>query len=78
MTRLPGQKGVPMHVIVDRELCVGAGLCVLSAAEVFDQSDEDGRVLLRSRPELLATERALAAALLCPSGALSTAEGAAR
>ncbi|MDI1461450.1 (4Fe-4S)-binding protein [Catellatospora sp. KI3] len=67
-----------MHVIVDRELCVGAGLCVLSAADLFDQNEEDGQVVLRDAAAQLSTERALAAAQLCPSGALSAVEGTAR
>ncbi|MEO3873890.1 ferredoxin [Nonomuraea sp. B12E4] len=35
-----------MKVTVDRELCVGSGQCVLSTAQVFDQRDEDGAVVL--------------------------------
>lgn len=35
-----------MKIIIDEDKCVGAGQCVLSAAEVFDQRDEDGIVVL--------------------------------
>ncbi|MCU1683823.1 MAG: ferredoxin [Amycolatopsis sp.] len=35
-----------MHVSIDEQACVGAGQCVLSAPEVFDQRDDDGIVLL--------------------------------
>ncbi|GFE13334.1 ferredoxin [Streptomyces glebosus] len=35
-----------MKVIIDEDKCVGAGQCVLAAAEVFDQRDEDGIVVL--------------------------------
>ena len=35
-----------MRVRVDREVCVGAGMCALTEPEVFDQDPEDGRVVL--------------------------------
>ncbi|RSN56438.1 ferredoxin [Amycolatopsis sp. WAC 04182] len=35
-----------MKLEVDRDRCVGAGMCVLTAPEVFAQDDEDGRVRL--------------------------------
>lgn len=35
-----------MKVIIDENKCVGAGQCVLAAADVFDQRDEDGIVVL--------------------------------
>jgi len=35
-----------VRVLADRDRCVGAGQCVLSAPDVFDQSDQDGRVLI--------------------------------
>ncbi|MFG2494525.1 ferredoxin [Streptomyces caniferus] len=35
-----------MKVIVDEDKCVGAGQCVLAAAEVFDQREDDGVVVL--------------------------------
>ncbi|MFH9227237.1 ferredoxin [Streptomyces lydicus] len=35
-----------MKVIIDENKCVGAGQCVLAAAGVFDQRDEDGIVVL--------------------------------
>jgi ferredoxin len=64
-----------MRVVADTARCVGAGQCVLTDPDTFDQSDEDGTVvLLRERP---ADERALArvreAVHICPSRALSLA-----
>jgi ferredoxin len=58
-----------MRVTADREVCVGAGMCVLTAPEVFDQ-DDDGIVVVR-RPAPVGAEADLAreAADLCPSGA---------
>ena len=35
-----------MKVTVDQDKCVSSGQCVLNAAEVFDQRDEDGVVVL--------------------------------
>lgn len=64
-----------MKVEVDREVCVGAGMCALTAPETFDQDDEDGRVVLLDPappPEQHATVRE--AAQLCPSGAITVVE----
>lgn len=35
-----------VRILADRDRCIGAGQCVLSAPDVFDQSDDDGRVLI--------------------------------
>ncbi|MCS0635327.1 ferredoxin [Streptomyces sp. LP05-1] len=35
-----------MRIEIDRDLCCGAGTCVLLAPGVFDQDDEDGTVIL--------------------------------
>ncbi len=46
-------------------------MCVLSAADVFDQSDEDGLViLLNERPDERETARVTEAAHRCPSQAI--------
>ena len=63
-----------MRIIIDRERCVGAGQCVLSTPELFDQSAEDGRVLVRDALREIGAEAARTAVYLCPSGALSLAE----
>ena len=64
-----------MRVAVDREICISAGMCVLTAPEVFDQDEEDGRVILLV-PEPLDPDddKVRRAAMLCPSGALSLVE----
>ncbi|MFF0739547.1 ferredoxin [Streptomyces sp. NPDC004111] len=62
------------EVRVDRDRCIGAGMCALTAPDVFDQDIEDGLVLLlRTRlphtdPEL---EAAREAAGMCPAEAIS-------
>lgn len=63
-----------MRITVDSERCVGAGQCVLSAPEVFDQ-DEDGLVaLLRPNPDQQHDDRVRLAATLCPSGSITVRE----
>ena len=60
---------------VDRERCIGAGMCALTAPEVFDQDPDDGRVLLlRAEPPTAHREAAQMAAGLCPSGAITRYE----
>ncbi|WP_310723103.1 ferredoxin [Streptomyces sp. N2A] len=60
-----------MKVIIDENKCVGAGQCVLAAADVFDQRDEDGIVVLLNPlpPEDLAAQ-VEDAALRCPALAI--------
>lgn len=61
-----------LTVRADRELCVGAGMCVRTAPDLFDQDDQLGYVvLLNARPTGAALEAARRAVDLCPSGALS-------
>ncbi|MFF4969754.1 ferredoxin [Streptomyces sp. NPDC001037] len=63
-----------MRVIVDRNRCIGAGLCVLSAENVFEH-DEDGlTVLLAARPGEAQYAAVREAVALCPSGALTLSE----
>ncbi|SAL65659.1 Ferredoxin-2 [Caballeronia arvi] len=60
-----------LHVAVDQDVCVGAGLCVLSSADVFDQRDEDGVVkLLQTEPDEALYDKVLGAARKCPSKAI--------
>ncbi|AWW40818.1 ferredoxin [Streptomyces sp. AS58] len=61
-----------MKVIVDHDKCCGAGNCVLSAPEVFDQSDQDGTVLLLD-PEPAEEHRSAVedAVTACPGTAIS-------
>jgi ferredoxin len=60
-----------MKVVADLDVCIGAGMCVLTAPAVFDQSADDGsvRVLVDAVP---AGEARLVreAVDLCPSAAL--------
>ncbi|MGY0008039.1 ferredoxin [Micromonospora sp. I033] len=61
-----------VRVGVDRGRCCGAGNCVMTAPEVFDQDDEDGLVLLRrTEPPADAVDRVRLAVELCPAGAIT-------
>jgi ferredoxin len=60
-----------MRVVADLDVCIGAGVCVLTAPKVFDQDAEDGLVrvlvdLVPGEEERVARE----AVDLCPSAAL--------
>lgn len=64
-----------MKVTVDRDKCVSSGMCVMNAAEVFDQSDDDGVVVLlvdEPGPELAEDTHKAAAA--CPALAIHLEE----
>ncbi|MGR3931930.1 MULTISPECIES: ferredoxin [Streptomyces] len=60
-----------MRVEVDRDRCRGAGQCTLRAPELFDQSEDDGMVIvLDDRPPPALHEKARLAARLCPNGVI--------
>lgn len=65
------EAGLQVHA--DREVCIGAGLCVLAAGDVFDQDDDGIVVVLDERPADGAAVRE--AVENCPAGALSLVEG---
>ncbi|MYW00632.1 (4Fe-4S)-binding protein [Streptomyces sp. SID3343] len=63
-----------MRVVADRDVCVGAGLCVLTAPRIFDQDDDGLVTVLVPAPEAVDRTAARQAAHLCPSGAVRTVE----
>jgi ferredoxin len=64
-----------MKIRADRETCIGAGMCVLTAPAVFDQDDGDGRVLVAHvEPDASQYAEVREAASLCPSGAIAIDE----
>jgi ferredoxin len=64
-----------MRVTADRDVCIGAGMCVLTAPAVFDQNDADGLVeVLVEAPAEAETAAVREAMKLCPSGALRVEE----
>lgn len=61
-----------MRVVTDTARCVGAGQCVLTEPAVFDQSDDDGTVvLLVDEVDGERLEAVREAIDMCPSQALS-------
>ncbi|MGW2014400.1 ferredoxin [Streptomyces sp. NPDC001927] len=62
----------PLHLSVDRDRCAGAGMCALTAPEVFDQDDDEGLVVLL-HPVPAPEQRAAArmAVGLCPAEAIT-------
>ncbi|MFG2565525.1 ferredoxin [Streptomyces sp. NPDC048567] len=61
-----------MRVIVDKERCVAAGSCVITSPAVFDQNEDDGKVvLLIETPDDRLREEVMESVNVCPVGALS-------
>ncbi|MCV7230112.1 ferredoxin [Mycolicibacterium komossense] len=58
-------------VLADRDICIGAGMCVMTAEAVFDQDDEALVVVLTDEVPEDEQKRVDDAVRLCPSGALS-------
>jgi ferredoxin len=65
-----------MYLDADLERCCGSGMCALRAPALFDQSDDDGTVIVRQR-QVPDDARNLAAECVrtCPSGAISVVTG---
>jgi ferredoxin len=70
-----------MRVTANRDVCIGAGMCVMSAPDLFDQDDDGVVVVLAPAvsgvtevPEEHAAAAARAVAS-CPSGALRRVDG---
>ncbi|HEY0803725.1 MAG TPA: ferredoxin [Pseudonocardiaceae bacterium] len=64
-----------MKVSVDKVKCCGAGQCVLTAPEVFDQDDQDGVVLLLTEfPAPDQFDKVREAAAVCPAVAIEISE----
>lgn len=64
-----------MRVVADLDVCIGAGVCVMTAPKVFDQGEDDGLVRLLVDPVPVEEERVVREAVdLCPSAALEIVE----
>ena len=59
-----------MRITADRDVCIGAGVCVMSTEVVFDQDDDGIVVVLVDEVPDAEHDNARKAVQLCPSGAL--------
>ena len=65
-----------VKIEVDQEACVGSGICVMTAPELFSQDDEDGRVqLIADLADGDLAKNALEAERLCPAAAVVVHDG---
>jgi len=56
-----------MRIVVDHEMCIGSGECVVAAPQVFDQ-DDDGLVVLLTETADEGNEAAVRSAVhACPA-----------
>ena len=60
-----------MKVVADQDLCIGAGVCVMSSGVVFDQDDDGIVVVLVDDIPAEEQDKAREAVKLCPSQALT-------
>ncbi|MEU6769687.1 ferredoxin [Streptomyces sp. NPDC046759] len=60
-----------MRIEIDKNLCCGAGTCVLAAPAVFDQDDDGTVVLLHATPGAEQRAAVQEAAERCPTGAIT-------
>ncbi|MFJ3922194.1 ferredoxin [Streptomyces sp. NPDC090022] len=64
-----------VDVRVDRDRCLGAGMCVLTVPEVFDQDQDEGLVVLvDARPHRDRLTAVRLAAGVCPAGAITVTD----
>ena len=63
-----------MQIRADTQVCIGAGLCVLTAPAFFDQDDDGVVTLLSAHLDRRNATQVLRAVGLCPSRALSVSE----
>ncbi|GAA3701019.1 ferredoxin [Nonomuraea antimicrobica] len=64
-----------MEIEADYDRCIGAGMCVVSAPQVFDQDEDDGTVIvLNARPVGEDAVGARDAVMVCPASALAIRE----
>ncbi|MFE7777304.1 ferredoxin [Streptomyces sp. NPDC057445] len=64
-----------MDVRVDRDRCLGAGMCALTAPQVFDQDEDEGLVvLLNAQPPQEQHAAVRVAAGVCPASVITVTE----
>lgn len=65
--------GAGVRINADTGRCIGAGQCVLTEPDVFDQDDDGLVVLLADDVDGERVEQVRTAVQICPSAALSLA-----
>ncbi|MGW2563219.1 ferredoxin [Streptomyces sp. NPDC001514] len=64
-----------MDVRVDRDRCLGAGMCALTAPQVFDQDEDEGLVvLLNARPPEEQHAAVRVASGVCPASVITVTQ----
>jgi ferredoxin len=66
------ENGRPFSIVVDRELCMGSGMCIMYAPETFTHDAETKAVVIDGPGDPV--ERIRTAVEACPTGALSIAD----
>ncbi|MCF3129737.1 ferredoxin [Streptomyces olivochromogenes] len=65
-----------MRIDIDRDVCIGAGQCALTAPRVFTQDDDGFSMLLPGREDGGGDPMVRQAARACPVGAITVTEAA--
>ncbi|MDN5917277.1 MAG: ferredoxin [Pseudonocardia sp.] len=63
-----------MRVTVDKDMCIGAGQCVVTAPDVFDQDDDGFVELLNATPGEGDAEAVRDAENICPARVITVEE----
>ncbi|GAA2274393.1 ferredoxin [Streptomyces ruber] len=63
-----------LHIDIDKDVCIGAGQCALTAPEVFTQDDDGFSTLVPGREDGGGDPLVREAARACPVGAIAVAE----
>ncbi|KFG71786.1 ferredoxin [Streptomyces mutabilis] len=65
-----------MHIDIDKDSCMGAGQCALTAPDVFAQDDDGYSTVRPGREDGGGSALVREAARACPVGAISVSERA--
>ncbi|MDG9689117.1 ferredoxin [Streptomyces mutabilis] len=63
-----------MHIDIDKDSCIGAGQCALTAPDVFAQDDDGYSTVRPGREDGGGSALVREAARACPVGAISVSE----
>ncbi|MDT0390266.1 ferredoxin [Streptomyces dubilierae] len=63
-----------MHIDIDRDVCIGAGQCALTAPDVFTQDDDGYSTLLPGREDGGDSPLLREAARACPVSAITVSQ----